>query len=236
VPWYPGVGYPWTMDRAQARAVTRKLVRKALATGDLYGWNDALYRKAARQADAIPWAECVPNPNLQAWLAGRDLAGYRKDALVVGNGLGDDAELLGARGFQVTAFDVSPTAVEWCRERFPGSPVQYRVADLFAPPAEWARGFGFVLESYTLQTFPAALRQKAMRAIAALVAPGGALLVIARGRNTEEPEGEFPWPLTRGVLDAFEGAGLLEVSFEDFLDAENPPVRRFRVEYRKAAP
>ncbi len=221
------------MDKAQARAATRKMVRKALARGDAYSWNDVLYRKAARKPDAIPWAECVANPNLGAWLAGRNLDGYRKDALVVGCGLGDDAELLAAHGFHVNAFDVSRTAIEWCRERFPGSPVQYRAADLFAPPAEWAPGFGFVLESYTLQTLPVALRQKAMRAVAGLVAPGGSLLVIARGRNPEEPEGEFPWPLTRRSLDPFEGAGLLEVAFEDFMDREVPPVRRFRVEYRR---
>jgi SAM-dependent methyltransferase len=220
-------------DRAQARAATRKLVRKSLAKGDVYGWTDVLYRKAERKPEAIPWAECVPNPNLEAWLAGRSLEGYRKDALVVGCGLGDDAERLSRAGFQVAAFDVSPTAIEWCRERFPGSPVRYEVADLFVPPAGWAAGFGFVFESYTLQTFPVALRQKAMRAIASLVAPGGSLLVIARGRNPEEPEGEFPWPLTRRALDVFEGAGLLEVAFEDYMDREVPPVRRFRVEYRR---
>jgi len=222
------------IDRAQARAATRKLVRKSLAAGEPYAWNETLYRKAGRRPEAIPWAECVPNPNLESWLAGRDLAGYGKDAVVIGCGLGDDAELLGRAGFRVTAFDVSPTAIEWCRERFPRSQVDYRVADLFAPPQEWAAGFGFVLESYTLQTFPAASRQKAMRAIASLVAPDGSLLVIARGRNSDEPEGEFPWPLTKGALDALEGAGLLEVSFEDFTDTEVPPVRRFRVEYLRS--
>jgi hypothetical protein len=44
----------------------------------------------------------------------------------------------------------------------------------------------------------------------------------------------MPWPLTRAELSAFTAAGLEELSFEDFLDLEDPAdpsVRRFRVLY-----
>jgi hypothetical protein len=43
----------------------------------------------------------------------------------------------------------------------------------------------------------------------------------------------MPWPLTKEELTDFLRLGLREVSFEDYLDDEVPPVRRFRVEYRR---
>ena len=48
-----------------------------------------------------------------------------------------------------------------------------------------------------------------------------------------EPEGKMPWPLTREELARFQSHGLKAVSFEDFIDDEEPPVRRFRATYRR---
>jgi hypothetical protein len=72
-----------------------------------------------------------------------------------------------------------------------------------------------------------------MEKTAELLSPGGVLLVIARGREETEPEGKLPWPLTRAELGAFEGLGLAQESFEDYLDSEEPPVRRFRALYSR---
>jgi hypothetical protein len=41
----------------------------------------------------------------------------------------------------------------------------------------------------------------------------------------------MPWPLTSRELNHFTEIGLQELSFEDFLDSEDPPARRFRVLY-----
>jgi ubiquinone/menaquinone biosynthesis C-methylase UbiE len=150
--------------------------------------------------------------------------------MVVGAGLGDDAEELARRGLAVTAFDVAPTAVDWARRRFADSAVDYVVADVLAPPPEWQAAFDFVLESYTLQVLPPALRPLAADAIAAMLAPGGTLLVIARGRHPHEDDGAMPWPLTPDELRGL-FADLRLVRFEDFLDDEDPPVRRLRAEY-----
>ena len=57
-------------------------------------------------------------------------------------------------GFATTAFDIAETAVAIARRRFPGSRVDYRVADLLDPPAEWAQAFDLVLESITVQSMP----------------------------------------------------------------------------------
>lgn len=217
------------------RAKARELAKKHLAAGDALGWFEPLYTSAAGDPRAISWADMRPNPNLLSWLASPQADQLGKRALVVGCGLGDDAEELARRGQQVTAFDVAPTAVDWCRRRFPQSAVAYVVADLLQPPDAWRGAFDFVFEAYTLQVLPPAVRKQAMQNLAACVAPGGALLVIARGREPHEPEGDMPWPLTRAELSSLETAGLKCESFEDYLDAEDPPVRRFRATYRRGS-
>ena len=113
-------------------------------------------------------------------------------ALKVGCGLGDDAEELSRREFLTTAFDISSTAISWCQHRFPGSSVDYVATDLLRPPDDWAGRFDFVVESYTLQVLTPALRRNAVRQVAGFVAPGGTLLVIARGREPSDPEGTMP--------------------------------------------
>jgi hypothetical protein len=74
-----------------------------------------------------------------------------------------------------------------------------------------------------------------MTRIAALLAPGGTLLLICRGRSAADPRGELPWPLSAEELETWTLAGLRQVHFEDYFDQEGPPVRRFRVEYQRAS-
>jgi len=152
---------------------------------------------------------------------------------VIGCGLGDDAELLAARGFDVTAFDISAKAIDWCKRGYPNSKVDYVVADLFELPAEWRESFYFVVEANTLQVLPSEMLPAATSAMTNCVTRDGALLVIARGRESEDDPGAMPWPLTRGDLELSTKSGLKLISFEDFFDQEDPPVRRFRVQYRK---
>jgi SAM-dependent methyltransferase len=218
------------------RRRVRELAARALEAGDPLAWFEELYAGADGDRAAVPWADGVPNPLLVEWLDRERVSGDGRAALKVGCGLGDDAEELARRGFAVTAFDVAPTAVAWCRERFPGSAVRYLVRDLFDLPPAWEDRFALVLEANTLQVFPSELRASAMARIAACVAPGGTLLAIARAREPEEPTGPIPWPLVRDELRGFEEAGLVRVEFEDLVDAEDPPVRRFRATYRRPAP
>jgi len=85
-----------------------------------------------------------------------------------------------------------------------------------------------------VQAFTGELRSKAIEAIAEFVAPGGRLLVIARGCGEGEPETPGPpWPLTREEIDGFRRAGLEEELFEDYTEPEPPWVRRFRALYRR---
>jgi len=218
-----------------SRASARELAQKHLAAGDALGWFDVLYQTSDGQPEEIPWADMAANPNLTEWFEQSPFR-RRGTALVVGAGLGDDAEYLAQLGFGVTAFDISKTAVAWCKTRFEQSPVQYSVADLFHLPVAWKRAFDFVFEAYTLQVLPPELREKAVGALSECVTPGGRLLVITRGREPEEDQGQMPWPLTRGELEQFDDCGLEAVRFEDYFDSEQPPVRRFRAEFTRTGP
>ena len=215
------------------RGTARRLAQKHLAAGDPLGWFEALYAQAGGDPSTIPWADLAPNPSLVDWLDAARVCNKGDRALKVGCGLGDDAEELASRGFDTTAFDISATAIRWCRHRYPNSAAVYVAADLFDAPAEWQGAFSLVVESYTLQVLPPALRPEAIQRIAGFAAPGGTVLVIARGRETADSEGNMPWPLTREEIDLFCDCGLREVSFEYFADREDPPVCRFRVVYRR---
>jgi len=212
------------MDRDEVR----RLAHQSIERGDAVGWFEELYQRAAGSWQEIPWADLAPNPYLLEWLASPAAGDARGACLVVGCGLGDDAEALAAHGYDVVAFDVSATAIEGCRARYPQSRVDYVVADALAPPDAWRGRFDLVFESYTLQVLPPAARAVATAALAGTVAPGGRLLVLCRARDRDEPAGQLPWPLTRDELDAFGAHGLTQREVTSFLDGETPPVRRFR--------
>ncbi|MGB8802422.1 MAG: class I SAM-dependent methyltransferase [Candidatus Acidiferrales bacterium] len=216
-------------DRTRAR----ELAAQFTAKGDPLGWFDALYREAESGTTEIPWADLVANPNLLDFWKLHPEQTRSKSALVIGSGLGDDAEQLSAWGYQTTAFDISATAISTAKNRFPSTNVQYVAADLLAPPESWRAKFDFIFESYTLQSLPPDLRAQAFLKIAEFLKPAGLLLVIARGRYPEEDAGHVPWRLTRAEFAAFSRVGLQEMSFEDYIDSYDPGVRKFRATYRR---
>ncbi len=216
-------------DRKRARELAAEYLQK----GDPTGWFEVLYKEAEQGKSIVPWADRGANSGLiEFWRANPQVTDGKK-ALVIASGLGDDAEQLSSWGFKTMAFDISETAIQMARKRFPQSAVDYRVADLFQPPAEWAQKFDFVFEANTVQALPMEIRAQAMQRIATFVRPGGKLLAIVRGREANEPEGELPWPLTRAEMNEFVRAGLTEESFEEYFDNEEPPARRFRGLYTR---
>ena len=196
-------------------------------------WFEGVYANADHQASTISWADLRPNPFLIEWLEMVAPNPRGQSAVVVGCGLGDDAEELAQRGYHVTAFDVSATAVDWCRQRFPASTVDYVVADLFHLPKDWL--FDFVVEINTIQSIPVTVRRTVMQAIASLVAPSGTLLAIGRLAKAAEQQIKRPWPLTREELHYFVEAGLTELRFDTMGDAEiaAQSLVRFLATYRR---
>jgi SAM-dependent methyltransferase len=219
-------------DRTRART----LAGESIARGDAVGWFERLYAEAERGEAVVPWADLAPNPHVVEWLEREAPRAARPTRVLdIGCGLGDTAEDLARRGFDVVAFDVAPSAVEAARRRFPSSKVDYRVADLLRLPRDLDGGFDLVIECYTLQVLHESVRADGAAALRRLLAPGGTLLVVARGREPLEPEGQMPWPLTRAEVEAIGGDELRLRSFEDFLDGEDPPVRRFRAVFERPA-
>jgi SAM-dependent methyltransferase len=222
--------------RLAARAASYELQRKFESDGDPFGWFEALYRRAEGERAAVPWADAAPRFRLEAWLAECGLPADR--AIDVGCGLGENAQILAKAGWQLTAFDISATAIAWARElmaaRFPEINVQFQHADLFDFPPEWRGAFDLVHETYNLQALPRDRAGEAAHQIAALAAPGGTVLIMTRAREDgETPEGP-PWPLSRRELKAFRDAGLEEIRFEEFYDRRDDPIRHFLVEYRRS--
>ena len=212
----------------------RMFAAELLPGGDPSAWFDAFYQDAAGDAERIPWADREGHPMLIDWLRTSQVRGTGRRALVVGCGLGEDAALLERAGFAVTAFDVSPTAVEWCPRIWPDAHIDFRTANLFDPPAAWARAFDLVVEIYTLQALPLEPRSQAVERIAEFVAPGGELLVVTRGRAPEEVlQDQLPWPLLRADLDLLETHGLVCERFEEKLEADALSMRRWRALYRR---
>jgi len=200
---------------------------------DPVAWFEPLYAAAAKGEATVPWDRGAPHPLLVEWAGQRQLDGHGRSALIVGSGLGDNAEYIASLGFETLAFDVSPSAIAAARERFPGSRVTYRVGDLLAPPAEWARRFDLVVEIYTVQALPIDYHAPASRSVGEMVAPGGVLIVISAARADDQQASGPPWPLTRSELDAFAASGLVPGQVED-LATEMPPFpRHWRVEFTR---
>jgi len=172
-------------------------------------WFEPLYSGATLDGKGVPWAHMKTHPSFANWLGRNRLDGNGKRALVVGCGLGDDAIELESLGFQVTAFDVSATAIERCKERFPQSKVGFEQADLLAPQSQWLRKFDFVLEIYTVQALPPMYEGELIQSISNFVAPGGQLVAIADVRKAERAfENGPPWLLTPAHIESYVSCGL----------------------------
>lgn len=214
------------------RARTREIAAEFAARGDVTGWFEALYAESAGNNEYIPWADLEPNRFFRRWAEETNLRGEGRSAIVVGCGLGDDARYLHELGFRVTAFDISPTAIEWARRLNADSDIRFEVADLFEPYRAWLGGSDFVLEVYTIQPLPLEMRPKVIDAIAALAKENGRIVVVTHAREDDEEPDQVPWPVSRRDLSRFVENGFKEAAFVEMWDDEDDgPVRRFVVEY-----
>ena len=213
-----------------------RLAARSIAAGDPTGWFDRLYTAGDAGEVPMPWDRTTPHPMLVPWAKARGPAGRGRRAVVVGCGLGADAEYVATLGYETVAFDVAETAIGLARRRHPGTGVDYRTADLLDPPPDWIAAFDLVVEIITVQALPNPPRRTAIRNVARLVAPGGTLIVIAARRDRLDTHVEGPpWPLTRDEIDAFAAGGLTSVHVEATTDPRPPHNLRWRAEFRRPA-
>jgi len=209
------------------------LARAYAGLGKPDGWFEEFYASAVGDISKVYWADLKPSPLLLTWIAANS-ASAGTLAITIGCGLGDDAEALASHGYNVTAFDISTSAIAMCRQRFPNCSVDYRVADLFNPPSEWSGAFELVYECNTIQVLTGLNRARAIEAIIDLVAPGGYVLVSCRSRTTGKQADTFPLALDRQEIDGFVRGGLSEINFTSYDDDQNPPVPHFFAVYRRS--
>ncbi len=183
-------------------------------------WFDSVYRSAGGDAAQVPWADLAAKPMLAEWLAAHPGAG--RTAIDIGCGLGDNAEAIAAAGYRTTAFDLSERAIAWAKERFPKGPVSYCTGDLFTPPPDWLGGFDLVNEVYIVQALDGAMRDRAFAAIAALIAPGGRLLLNTRTRPENTAADGPPWPLMPSEIARFDALGLVREAEHSYTVERGP--------------
>lgn len=182
------------------------MAARAVADGEPTRWFEELWSAGARDEIDLPWNRSQAYPPVVEHLGTREVpAGAR--AVVVGAGLGADAELLAERGYATVAFDVSPAAVEVARRAHPGSAVGHRVADLLDLPAALVGAFDLVVEVFTVQALPPSRRAAAQAGVRSLLAPGGEAVIVQFVRPAAQaPDSGPPWLLDRAEMEAF-GAG-----------------------------
>jgi pimeloyl-ACP methyl ester carboxylesterase len=212
-----------------------RLASRSLAAGDPTGWFDRLYGAAAAGEVPMPWDRTEPHPLLTQWAQARQLTGTGQRAVVVvGCGLGADAEYVSGIGFDTVAFDVADTAIQLARQRFPGSTVHYVVADLLHLPDKWWGAFDLVVEIITVQALPDPPRRQAIVNVGRLVAAGGTVIVIAAVYDDRDSPVEAPpWPLSRTEIDAFTTDGLTPVRIEQLPDPRRLSEQRWRAEFNR---
>lgn len=193
-------------------------------------WFEDLYKQNFLKNENIPWAEMKANEYLIEYIENNLPQGK---ALVVGCGLGDDAVALNMAGFDVTAIDISPSAIAWCEERFDGFGIDFKVQDIFELPDEMTGAYDFVFESRTIQSLPLLLRDKIITAISSLLAPRGKLLVIANGKLEGEKFDGPPWPLERNEVRLFSMKDLNELEFSIVEDKSNISRLKFKALYQR---
>ena len=203
---------------------------------------DAMYRDAGGDPAKIPWARSGPNPFVEEWLNRDACAALRPGARVVitGCGLGDDVALFADRGYDVLGIEISPTAVEWARHRFPDHAGRFECADLTSLPSRLARRFDLVVEAYTLQAVPFAKRGAIAAGVASLVRPHGAILTVCRTRGEDEapsPADPPPYPLTEKELCDLLGAHGLSPACDPWVGPAptDDSLVRMRMVFRRSA-
>jgi 3-polyprenyl-4-hydroxybenzoate decarboxylase/SAM-dependent methyltransferase len=165
------------------RHLLRDVARPRLPDG-AHGWERLWATAPVRQ---LPWYADALEPPLVDALAARAAPGRRLIDLGTGDGL--VAVAAAELGFEVTAVDIAPSALGRARDRAEAAGARSIVFVLGDVTAARRGGLGaafdVAVDRGLLHCLPAEQRAAYAAAVTALVAPGGALLVVAHEPGAE---------------------------------------------------
>ena len=167
-----------------------------------------------------PWNTGRPDEELRRILAEENIRPCR--AVELGCGTGTNALWLAQQGFDVTAVDISPLAVERARERASaaGVAVRFLVADVLEPLA-LSGPFGFFFDRGCYHVVRRLSVQRYLDTVEHITAPGALALVLAG--NARERLDPGPPVVTEEELRTEWGRTFEVVKLREFrFDAELP--------------
>ncbi|MEO8289208.1 MAG: methyltransferase domain-containing protein [Chloroflexota bacterium] len=142
-----------------------------------------------RQLD-IPWDLSGPAPQFVALAEGAH-APLPGRMIVLGCGRGNDAIFFAGKGFDVTAVDFAPTALQAAEQaaEAAGVKIDFLQADMFALPQAYHHAFDYVLEHTCFAAIPPERREEYVGVVHSLLKSDGLYIAIlfAHGRQGGPP-------------------------------------------------
>lgn len=160
-----------------------------------FGKWERLYRELP--AETMYWFLPGLDPDVAAGLERFDVHGGT--VLDLGTGAGTQAAALAERGFEVTATDISPTAIATAKARSGDRAVAFRVDDVLATRLP-AAAFALVLDRGCYHILPPDRRAAYAAAVHRLLAPDGLLFLKTFG--ADEPRDDGPHRFTPDEIAA----------------------------------
>lgn len=154
------------------------------------------YKKV--HSEGLLWFSDNPTPELLDWIEYNHISAG-DEICEIGCGEGRDALYLSEMGFNVTAVDVSETAIEKCKEiaRSKGLNVNFIIADALCLNKTIKAKYKWVYSIATLHMLVNDIdREKFLNSVHELLQPEGRLLLISMGDGVSE--------IKTDISDAFE--------------------------------
>ncbi|MBK9001132.1 MAG: methyltransferase domain-containing protein [Myxococcales bacterium] len=191
-------------------------------------WDDVY---TSERPERLPWYTDAIDADLLA--AFERLAPRQCFVLDIGTGLGPMAAAAAERGHRVVAIDVSRRALEEARSRAPELPVLWLEDDI--TNSHLRRQFDLAVDRGCLHLLTPDAAARYARNVAALLAPGGSLLL--KTHASEEGSRHGTTPHTRQTLEQLFGGGfeIVEDHASTFPGPGQTPAARLFVLRRKSS-
>ncbi len=144
----------------------------------------------AYEREKLPWSTGLPHPVVVSLTKNEAIT--PGTLLEPGAGNGENALFLAARGFDVTAVDISSAAISKIRENAEKMNISiHTIVGDFMDDVELPYSkYDYVFERSFLQTLPSSLRKKYIHSVASYLNPSGMYLAIVRGPRHPKPDSQ----------------------------------------------